>query len=668
MSQFDFPRINFNGLIEVNVGTGNNDDYSDHAFPDNSPQAGQLLRLADSVNVQPETFGMTDAEWLVWAQKSQDFVSIKTGAASSVIPAEWNFYGDMGLTMMDTTVTSVELSEGNIATTKAENSLITADVSYNNRPDETGRSTGLICDVNPEAVPSSQMIADSFMIAQNDESILSGTPSKASTRWINFQRNVSIGASGGASASFFHTIDLADLQGQPILDTFTQNGVDTENLAGAMVRYNLYRSMQKINAFDYSEQTLKDIEKIYAEKGLNPAYIQIQGTVTPWYKGELKSVTMSRQINPTGTFNVPDTGGNGTAFRLGPITARVSADKSYISLDIANTFPEDYQNTSDPKPLEATGNPKYDIGTVTLRVGTISGGTWTLYKEIGAIDYNSTNWQIKGGMIDISLSGWSDADLQQLENGYLDVYTSGKPATTGIPEIPAGSLMQETEFMMASDQSTVFAQQSASTTPTDAFNFNGEDIACSFTVYQLGKPVSSLDNPLTIQVFDTTPNQGAYGPVENLDDYQPGQALSLCTPKPGNKLFYATFSSGKITDFSNVDLMTFPIITMRVLPNEDYSQYYEDPSIAQPVANDTLTWDVLYEKVLRNYYLLYPAMSLRVPLDNEDYWKTPDMAGRMYSRIQPEAWPKAVYMPRTRDLSESRRQLLQAWCLKIMQG
>ena len=74
MSVFSFPRLHLKGLIRVDVGTANNDDYSNRLFPPGSPFAGQPLRLADSNRVQPLTYGMTDAEWIEWVQKPQPFV------------------------------------------------------------------------------------------------------------------------------------------------------------------------------------------------------------------------------------------------------------------------------------------------------------------------------------------------------------------------------------------------------------------------------------------------------------------------------------------------------------------------------------------------------------------------------------------------------------------
>ena len=43
------------------------------------------------------------------------------------------------------------------------------------------------------------------------------------------------------------------------------------------------------------------------------------------------------------------------------------------------------------------------------------------------------------------------------------------------------------------------------------------------------------------------------------------------------------------------------------------------------------------------------------------------MATRLLQRTQTDWWGKSEYMPRTRDLSRSRRELLQAWARRIRQ-
>ena len=103
MSVFQFPRINFKGTIQLNPGTANNDDYAGAVTLPSSwgPFAGQTLALIDSKLVQARTFGMSDDAFMAWVQKAQTFDVVgKPGVTKQIIPAEWNYYGGMEMTMV----------------------------------------------------------------------------------------------------------------------------------------------------------------------------------------------------------------------------------------------------------------------------------------------------------------------------------------------------------------------------------------------------------------------------------------------------------------------------------------------------------------------------------------------------------------------------------------
>jgi hypothetical protein len=107
-----------------------------------------------------------------------------------------------------------------------------------------------------------------------------------------------------------------------------------------------------------------------------------------------------------------------------------------------------------------------------------------------------------------------------------------------------------------------------------------------------------------------------------------------------------------------------PSISLRILPNdEDFSCYYVDPNVEDPVGNDLLNFEVVYEKVLRTYYLLYPVMIPYVQLNSKK--DVTDSAQGILHTTERSIWMLACYMPRTRDMSASRTKLLRAWCQKV---
>lgn len=52
------------------------------------------------------------------------------------------------------------------------------------------------------------------------------------------------------------------------------------------------------------------------------------------------------------------------------------------------------------------------------------------------------------------------------------------------------------------------------------------------------------------------------------------------------------------------------------------------------------------------------------PLNNEK--EVSDRAEAILWVTEPERWMSIHYMPRTRDMSASRRKLLRAWCRKVL--
>jgi hypothetical protein len=91
----------------------------------------------------------------------------------------------------------------------------------------------------------------------------------------------------------------------------------------------------------------------------------------------------------------------------------------------------------------------------------------------------------------------------------------------------------------------------------------------------------------------------------------------------------------------------------------DFSAHYALNEDGVPVATDNLTFEVVYQAVLRTYYLLFPAMNAYIDLSNQQ--DVDRAAARILTAIDPSNWMSMGFMPRTRDMSASRRLLLQAY-------
>lgn len=688
MSIFHFPRINFKGLMAVNVGTCNNDDYSGDVFPPGSPFANQPVRLNDSMNVQPAgldpatglVYNMKDAEWVAWAQTPNNFAAsptpkfakprsekaegVATDAAAPVplVPGEWNYYGDMGLTMIGTTVVGIT-DPNNQIPPDLRAAITGAELSFNN---SAGHSTGMLIDVNPEDPTNSQIFAD-FLTLQSSQAaafLFSGKPTKAITRWVNFQRNTMLSGPNGAAATFQMAVPLSELQGQDILKGLPPASPEGTPLAGIVCRLVLYRSLQKINTFKYANKKIDDpwfqeITQLYAQQGTNPTYVQIQGTIAPWFEGEPASCPVGRQLLPTAnTIPLPlHSISNGPAYGLAPAVAYVNKEQNLLSIDFATTFPDTFEGTA-YDPMQTDNNPKFDFGDISLALQGISTGI--VLDKFADIPYADTAAN--------DATGWV-FDFP-FDPKYLGSLEAGRLAVVS-PKY--NILLQEAPYLIVSDQSGLYGEQGEAGSTASAFRSDGKTLTtASFLVYKKGVALTAADpDRFTLYYYDTTPNQTPGNRVLLQNNYAPGSPITFPTDGKGNRLITVTYDGDPYPPAGNYGGFTgnvSPIINLRLLPNDkDFSQYYVAGS-NPPVGNEQMTFDVIYNEVLRNYYLLYPAMNKHVPLNDPTKWSNPQMAGILAQRISLDNWGKAMAMPRTRDLSESRRALLNAWCLKILKG
>jgi hypothetical protein len=648
MSIFDYPRINFKGTIQLNPGTANNDDYAGaYMLPDSwGPFAGETLALMDSKNVQARTYGMTDEAFQSWVQKAQTFnVAGKTGQTAQAIPAEWNYYGGMDMNIIEAQVIGVKTDPNKLHCEPCDDEPLTqllgADLSF---------SGGHITDVNSEgSPPATQFFIDELTLTKDGKKFISSSASKAACQWLNFYRNVNLTQDAGAGGYVYHVIQKS--QAGTIIDI---PGFDKPNVVGVILRYYLYRPLAATN--DNAA-----IEALYQHQLTNPVTLELVGTLAPLYEDEHILTTPTGRLMVFNKTQIPTPGTNNNGnqcdskhnlFALAPAVLQCS-DNS-ISADFVGTFPDYYQSANQPS------NAKFDFGKVSLYV---SAGEKSAI--IDTVEYADTTQGDRQGWVfdfDISANKAANQVLEDADAKFTLVHSS------------LGVVLEETDYYFVTNQQAIYAEQFE----TGALFLNqGTLEPASVSVFKRGQELTAdCCPPITVWQYRSIPLQDPGTVVPISTSHKPGQPIIVDTSQPGNFLF--TFSINDETNpspagfppqsysaFMNPPFITnAPSITLRILPNnEDFSQYYVDPSADDPVGNDLLTFDVLYEKVLRTYYLLYPVMIPYVQLNSEK-----DVARNAQGILQTTEraiWMLACYMPRTRDMSASRTKLLRAWCLKV---
>ena len=643
MSLFDFPRVNFKGTIQLNPGTANNDDYAGAVTLPSAwgPFAGQTLALIDSKLVQPRTFGMSDDAFMAWVQKQQTFDVVgKPGVTKQIIPAEWNYYGGMDMSIVATQVIGVQTAPAEIYTEPNSGvpltNLLGANLAF---------AGGHITDVNSEgSPPATQFFIDTVTLVKGQETFLSGSASKGACQWLNFYRNVNLTADGGAGGYVYHVIR----KNQPGTN-INIPGFENPNIAGAILRYYLFR-------FQASTKTNEEIEALYERQQTNPGVLEIVGTIAPLYKEEHIFTTPTGRLMVCNKTPIPtpaNTQNNGSNGFIALAPAVLQVNQNIVSADFVGTFPDYYQTQPQPS------NAKYDFGNVSLIVysGTNSA-------VIGEVKYaETTTGDQQGWIFDFDIA--SNAAAQQLL-GNPDAKFKLVHSTWGV-------VLDETDYYFVSNQQGIYAEQNET---GSVFLNQGTPEPATFSVFRRGQELSAdACPPVTVWQYRSIPLQDPGNVVPISTNHKPGQPIVVDTSQPGNFLFTfsindaanpgpANYPPKSYSTFMNPPFITnAPSISLRILPNdEDFSQYYVDPNADELKANDLLTFEVLYTKVLRTYYLLYPVMIPYVKLNSEDDVR--NNAQAILNTTERSMWMSIHYMPRTRDMSASRLKLLRAWCRK----
>jgi hypothetical protein len=706
MSIFDFPRINVKGLVQINVGTANNDDYALTAGPNPSTfggytappgvdNQGYSFRLASSAAVQPDPGLLPDrgndgalADWMIHRQPVRKFNNGATGVAAQLIPGEWNYFGNMGMNMMETRVVGVLVRPGHVhVQDDASPGLAGATLSFNEGPGEKAGSKAMLIDVNPEAPPASQVFSDNLLlVGSGGATLFNGKPSKSSTRMINFQRNTFLNGPNGAGGTFQCVVPVA---GQPIVQILKDlNPGDRrlENLTQLVFRYTLFRSLQKINYWNYGKngqmtpEWFAKIEELYQTQGSNATFVQISGTIAPYYDGELQSMPTGRYLAPSSSQFFLSPGGNtapgGGPFSLAPAIVQngVDAGEPYISIDLSATLPDQYVPDADFDPLNTSNNDKFNLGP--LQLGWRQGPQ---FQSIGLVPYLE---RVEVGGVKVQrgdLQGWIfDFPVEKIPaESYLVLSGTN---TQGL----AGDLLVEQPTWFVSDQPGVYAEQGLQPTTegwqkmpalpmsTKTVSSQGyQDSQLSFGAFTRGVPDKSGSYEIWIsnQTYVDPRYSSSPPPVKIVDAYTPGDSIAVPTGVAGT--FIVTIAPHGSTAAQVVqalnNLATAPMINIRILPNIEYADLFTFDADGKPAATPAMNFQALYQRVFRNYFLLYPAMNEVIALNDPQMWVGAGLH-HLLDRVDTKSWPSFKNMPRTRDLSATRRWLIQAYCHKFLKA
>ena len=521
------------------------------------------------------------------------------------IRAGWNYYGDNGCRFRRVTVTRVELPDGTVADS-AGDPLVGARVRLNR---------AVMVDLDPEGSLGTQIFCDQLQVEGDDGVFWEGPTTRFYSRWISFRRNLRVGGFTGASAVWQAALRGDELSfgaaSSPALRALRAASEAGEGLA---VRFCTYLLAPGIEARDLAER-FKNGQNV-----ANPAHGLVVGTIGPLHRGEPSSVVLGRPMHPSGRL-IDDH----IDFQLGPAVAQVDRGRRVVSLDLITAFPER------DRTLE-----KVNVGPVSLRLRHLEHGREETL-ALGPVAYDRAAYEATAGVVDVPYPPEAEPPLTR---GQLLLVHDHSEAV----------LLSEAESMLETDDRAVYLQE-------------GETREILLRAAERGRPPGT-GLRVRIEEYDTTDIKGLPGApagpaarvVDILEDATVGPdgaaGLTLRGRRPGTCLIrFVPMDAAPRAFDPTTDFFT----NVRVLPADDYDQ----------VPDEQLTYELVYREVLRYYHLIYPAMSRRIDGGDEEMVRA--SAGSIVERTSKERWHRYDYMPRTRELSDGKRKLLQRWC-RLQQG
>jgi hypothetical protein len=681
MSQFDFPRINFSGQCTINPGTANNNlllplvTYDPiqarvilpprvylspdllllHKLDGLPIPENVILKYDDSqspyVEIEPVNDRAKYVEWVktplgeshldkAYHELYQMVMSKRTQKPlMGSVPASWNYYGGMEFGFDGVKVRSVAIADsisGQRLITSNDSdcpadiaAVLDATIDMEN---ERGKNAAVMIDILPSLAMFSQVFCDSFQMKKNGSKLLKGKPLKGSLRFLNQTRIVNQEGVLGASGSFFSVIPVENLenaQASPILSLFQKYGQKDSSIKGVFIRYNLFE-VQEDQAIDYQTWGAK----------ANPAFATVVGSIAPWYEDDMKSITMGRQLVPEMPFLKQK--------KLASFVCQINTQLKTVSLDMLGSIPEHLVQQT-PTPIYET----YPLGELTLKLlekdnQEIEIGTFTISPQ----HFSREQLMLSGGMIEISFKENHFLTVERLDSGFLALYRNAKSPEGAI------MLMKESEYMIASDQAGLYANQGQMDEGYVSYGSKTKKEPCQIRVYQRGKPLT--DNcTLTIMELKIT-GVGASASVKPFlvtEDFRDKQILSFPTDQAANAMyvFYPNPPPIISEDLVAEIYRTGFFVSLRVLPKKDFGRYLDPSHEEYPTS---VTFEVLYKELLQTFDLIFPTASLITPF-TEPYFQK----GRRFiqQRMLPDNWAKASYMPSSRDMSEEQWRLFLRW-------
>lgn len=600
MSILNSTRINFYGGYSTNVCTVNNNDILDYIDPVNC-------------TLQPAYASMTDeqVEGILIAPVVRTGGGQLNGKNGATSGASWNYYGDM-----------TQAFEGVKISSAGAPGEVTEDTALTGLPvyllGSSRYASPMMIDTDPTGTSGTQVFLGGIQIGDGKDALIIRSNQRCFSYFIGARFIGKEAPSGftGAGAIWQCSFPVKDLPkgttGKPELDAFlTEAGKEQ----GIVLRFSMFEIAPTISNTDL----LKDFQA--GQRPINPAKGYTVGTLGIWKKGELETSPAGRLLNSTkslpgmssGTFEVfHGEGQNETAI---------------VSLDLVNSLPKakERSNLNDLSDL----GPNLDLGSFHLEAGG---------ENLGEVPYDPADYFKFGGICDVPISS---TGLQAVTSTPLKVVSDD------VGSFPDVNLFEEAAYRIQTDERANYLEGESSLTPQLRVTYLGGPMPHDTTLNVSSSTSGKLLDPLNLMVNgDSSDSSGAYSTAFTVPKDETDLTVTIKATKTGG-LSLLNFRVGDLDDSK-------AFLNFRVYPEDDYSK---------EISAGNISWNFVYDEVLRYYYLTYPAMSLRIPLNDPESIQT-SAAGFIQRLTEPD-FLSGLMMPPTREMSPGKKALLLAYLQQI---
>lgn len=563
----------------------------------------------------------------------------------------WNLHGGNDCGLVDVVITRIQIAPGAVGRDPLLGSRMT--LAGSRLAPKKKRGSPCVVDVDPRHPITAQIFFDRLTVG-NVHCGFAGSPGiRSCVRWPVLDRNLNRTGGlirAGCAAVLWQaglskeSLEWRGMQRSPGLRALKQAVEADVHCCGLAIRFINYRTLY------YQSATWKGVRLTNPEllsaayrdgfTGVNPALSMTIGSIGVWRNGGLATAPVERLLVPAGRRQIAPSGDDGyispdfsdrapvreAISGLGPVFVTLDQKRKVAVLDCGLTFPE-----------RDVFLEKVDLGAFLLQARR--GRTFVpIGRPITFADYCRTAYERNAGVIEIPL----DAEAGTIAE-------SARLELVSVDGLQPTVLREQVLFADSEERGIYLDQAELHRVAIDVFERGtpaSRPVWLKFAHYSDdGEPLPRRRH--VVKLVDAhgsglRHDRVKVGPggrvVVGLQPIRPGFCFLSFRPSTGSQpRMPAQFSARKL-----------PYLAVRVLPFDD--------DLERRTADADLTFDFIYERVLKVYDVVYPSMSQT--FEFKDGELVVNQAEEIRARLLLDPATSTEYLPASRDLSAGKRRLL----------